>query len=292
MINQSGQSFSEVWFVADSPNFWVGEYDGFVISDWDSIRQLQVHGLTESDRASAYAAVNAGVDMEMQGDAYINHLEALLDDGLVDIGAIDTAVSNILRVKFQLGLFENPYTKPEELPAIGSDAALATAKRAALQSVVMLQNNNAALPLAMDHLESIAVIGPMADEPYEQLGTWIFDGDPELSVTPLAAIREQLGDDATVHYVKAMDNSRSAAGPGFDEAVRAAADADVALLFLGEESILSGEAHSRADISLPGDQVELVRRVRATGKPVIAVRQPIPGIIFDVELFIESVGTG
>jgi beta-glucosidase len=246
-------------------------YGGFVVSDWDSIRQMQVHGLTENDRESAYAAVAAGVDMEMQGDAYINHLEPLLNDGTIDIARIDVAAGNILRLKFELGLFENPYTDPDELPAIASEEALATAKRAALQSVVMLQNKNDALPLAMDQLESIAVIGPLADEPYEQLGTWVFDGDPELSVTPLVAIRQLLGDEVTVRYVKAMDTSRSAAGPAFDDAVQAAAAADAALLFLGEESILSGEAHSRADISLPGDQAELVRRVRAAGKPVIAV---------------------
>jgi beta-glucosidase len=246
-------------------------YDGFVVSDWDSIRQLQVHGLTENDRDSAFAALTAGVDMEMQGDAYINHLEPLLEDGLIDIAKIDAAAGNILRLKFKLGLFESPYTDPAELPAIASEEALATAKRAALQSVVMLQNKNDALPLAADQLESIAVIGPLADEPYEQLGTWIFDGDQALSVTPLVAIRQLLGDEVMVRYVKAMDNSRSAAGPAFDDAVEAATAADAALLFLGEESILSGEAHSRAEISLPGDQAELVRRVRAAGKPVIAV---------------------
>ncbi|MEJ2128186.1 MAG: glycoside hydrolase family 3 N-terminal domain-containing protein [Woeseiaceae bacterium] len=246
-------------------------YEGFVVSDWDSIRQLQVHGLTENDRDSAYAAITAGVDMEMEGDAYISNLEALLDDGKIDSAAIDAAVTNILRVKFELGLFDNPYTDPDDLPAIGSDEALATAKRAALQSVVMLQNRNGALPLDAAQLGSLAVIGPLADEPYEQLGTWIFDGDPELSVTPLAALQEYLGDEVTVRYVKAMDNSRSSAGPAFDEAVAAASASDVALLFLGEESILSGEAHSRADISLPGDQAELVRRVRTAGKPVIAV---------------------
>lgn len=246
-------------------------YDGFVVSDWDSVRQLRVHGLTENDRDSAYTAVSAGVDMEMQGDAYINHLEGLLEDGAIGIATIDEAASRILRLKFELGLFDKPYTDPREFPPIASAEALATAKKAALQSVVMLKNDNGALPLAAEHFDSVAVIGPLADEPYEQLGTWIFDGDPELSVTPLAAIRAMLDDRAAVEYVKAMDNSRSKAGPAFDEAVEAAMSADVAVLFLGEESILSGEAHSRADISLPGDQAELVRRVKAAGKPVIAV---------------------
>jgi beta-glucosidase len=246
-------------------------FKGFVVSDWDSIRQLQVHGLTEDRRESALLAVTAGVDMEMAGDAYISHLEEMLDEGNIDIDLIDTAVSRILRLKYQLGLFDNPYTDPGALPPVGSAEALATAKKAALQSVVMLQNNNDVLPLVPADMAAVAVIGPLADAPYEQLGTWVFDGDPGLSVTPLEAIREMLGDDVAVRYVKAMENSRSKSGPAFNEAAEAAAAADVALLFLGEESILSGEAHSRADISLPGDQAELVRRIRATGKPVVAV---------------------
>lgn len=248
---------------------WI--YDGFVVSDWDSIRQLQIHGLTENNRESAHQAVTAGVDMEMEGDAYFNHLQSLLADGEIDMAAIDTAVRRVLRLKFELGLFENPYTDPAALPAIGNDDALATAKRAALESIVMLQNRNAVLPLDRQRLESVAVIGPLADKPYEQLGTWVFDGDPALSVTPLAAIRQMAGDDIPVRYVEAMDNSRSRAGPSFDEAAAAAAASDVALLFLGEESILSGEAHSRADIRLPGDQAELAKRIRATGTPIIAV---------------------
>jgi len=246
-------------------------FDGFVVSDWDSIRQLEVHGLTENHRDSAYMAVSAGVDMEMAGDAYINHLESLIDEGRIDIDTIDTATANILRLKFELGLFENPYTDPSRLPPLTSDEALQTARRAALQSVVMLKNDDDALPLSKDGVSSLAVIGPLADAPYEQLGTWVFDGEPELAITPLAALRDQLGEEVSVRYVRAMDTSRSNVSPAFDEAVDAARQSDVALLFLGEESILSGEAHSRADINLPGDQVELVRRIKATGKPVIAV---------------------
>ena len=115
------------------------------------------------------------------------------------------------------------------------------------------------------------MIGPLADAPYEQLGTWIFDGDESLSVTPLQAIGELVGNDVEVRFVRAMENSRSRVNEEFDVAVEAAQASDAVLLFLGEESILSGEAHSRANIDLPGDQVELVRRIRETGKPVIAV---------------------
>jgi beta-glucosidase len=247
------------------------DFEGFVVSDWDSIRQLQIHGLTEDDRESAYEAANAGVDMEMAGDAYSNHLHSLVEEGRVSEGAIDAAVENILRVKFELGLFENPYTDPGVLPDFASERALSVARETALQSAVLMKNDHGVLPFATDDLSSLAIIGPLADARYEQLGTWIFDGDEELSVTPLQAIRSLVGDDVELRYVRAMENSRSRANDGFDLAVDAAKESDAVLLFLGEESILSGEAHSRADIGLPGDQVELVRRIRATGKPVVAV---------------------
>ena len=246
-------------------------FDGFVVSDWDSVRQLQIHGLTENDRESAFEAATAGVDMEMHGDAFSKHLEELIEAGRVSLDVVDTAAANILRAKFRLGLFEDPYTDPEKLPDIANANALATARKAALQSVVMLKNDHDTLPLAAENLNSIAIIGPLADAPYEQLGTWIFDGDRELSVTPMHAIHSLVGHELDVRYVRAMENSRSRVTEAFDEAVQLAADSDVAILFLGEESILSGEAHSRADISLPGDQAELVRRIRQSGKPVVAV---------------------
>ncbi|MGB5334282.1 MAG: beta-glucosidase BglX [Woeseiaceae bacterium] len=246
-------------------------FNGFVVSDWDSVRQLSIHGLTANDEESAYEAITAGVDMEMHGDAYGKHLATLVDEARISEDLIDSAVASILRAKFALGLFEEPYTDPAKLPAIANKDALQTAKRAALQSVVMLKNDNRVLPLSADRLSSVAVIGPLADAPYEQLGTWIFDGDAELSVTPMHAIHSLVGNDVDVRYVRAMENSRSRASDSFDEAVQVARSSDVAILFLGEESILSGEAHSRADISLPGAQAELVRRVRAAGKPVVAV---------------------
>ena len=246
-------------------------FEGFVVSDWDSIRQLQIHGLTEDDRDSALAATTAGVDMEMAGDAYSNHLTSLVEEGAVSEKQIDNAVERILRVKFELGLFDNPYTDPGELPELADQHALEAARKSALQSVVLLKNEHGVLPLAEQQLESVAVIGPLADAPYEQLGTWIFDGDESLSVTPLQAIRELVGDDVEIRYVRAMENSRSRANDEFDAAVEAAQASDAVLLFLGEESILSGEAHSRANIDLPGDQAELVRRMRQAGKPVIAV---------------------
>lgn len=245
-------------------------FDGFVVSDWDSIHQLSVHGLTAGDRDSAYEAATAGIDMEMAGKAY-DHLHELVTDGSIDTNVIDAAVRNILRTKIRLGLFENPYVNPDDFPEIGSDHALQVANKAALESLVLLQNENGVLPLQKNRMTSVAVIGPLADAPYEQLGTWIFDGDKSLSVTGLKGIQDLVGDDLKIHYVRAMPTSRSREDVQFDDASKAARKSDAVILFLGEESILSGEAHSRADINLPGAQAELVREVRKAGKPVVAV---------------------
>jgi len=246
-------------------------FDGFVVSDWDSIRQLQIHGLTENDKESAFQAVTAGVDMEMTGDAYSGQLEELTAEGRLTIDVIDAAVANILRIKFRLGLFESPYVTEPGNEAAGNEAALRTAKEAAVQSVVLLKNEAGTLPLCADALKSVAVIGPLADQAYEQLGTWIFDGDPGLSITCLEGIRQLVGDSLDVRYVQALATSRDQETSGFEEAFAAAMESDVTLLFLGEESILSGEAHSRADINLPGAQAALVHRIREAGRPVVAI---------------------
>lgn len=247
------------------------QFDGLTVSDWDSVRQLSVHGMTSGDRDAAYQAARAGIDMEMAGGAYDGHLADLVREGLIEEAAVDRMVANILRLKFRLGLFDQPYTDADDFPAFGAPEVLASAKQAATESIVLLKNGGDLLPLSTDGLTNVAVIGPMADAPYEQLGTWIFDGDPDLSVTPLTAIRDQLGNGAAVQHVTAMTSTRDRKDDGFDAAVDAAKSADVAILCLGEESILSGEAHSRADINLPGAQADLVRRIKATGTPVVLV---------------------
>ncbi len=246
-------------------------FDGLVVSDWDSVRQLCIHGLTADDREAAFEAARAGVDMEMHGDAYLRYLEELVTAGRIDLQLVDEAVANILRIKFRLGLFERPYTEPATLPPAADAEALDVARELAVESAVLLQNEHGLLPLVRDDLRSLAVIGPLADAPREQLGTWIFDGDPTLSETPLDALRALLGDGVRIEHVPALPTSRSRDTAGIAAAEAAARAADVAVLFLGEEAILSGEAHSRADIGLPGAQAELVRRVAAAGKPTVAV---------------------
>ena len=263
-VPATGNEFLMKQVLRDEWNF-----DGFVVSDWASIYQLKIHGFTADDKGSAFEALNAGIDMEMATPIYGNHAAELVEEGKVSEADIDRMVRNILKVKFDLGLFDRPYTDPDVLPELASKHALETAREAALQSVVMLKNDHGTLPIRRDEIESIAVIGPMANVPYEQLGTWIFDGDPELSVTPLEVLYEL--DGLQINHVRAMTTTRTRDTDEFDDAVKAARGSDVAILFLGEESILSGEAHSRADISLPGNQAELVRRIAATGTPTVAV---------------------
>jgi beta-glucosidase len=246
-------------------------YEGFVVSDWASIPELTTHGLSADDRGAALAAAAAGVDMEMATETY-RHLPELVEGGQIPMAVIDAAVSRILRIKFQLGLFDQPYTSDRTDQANEvRQRAFRIARRAATESIVLLKNDNDVLPLNREEINSIAVIGPLADAAYEQLGTWIFDGDPTLSVSALEGIRGLVGDSIQTQHVPALATSRSRDKSGFDSALAAARKTDLSILFLGEESILSGEAHSRADIDLPGAQVELVRRIRQAGKPVVAV---------------------
>ncbi len=246
-------------------------FSGFVVSDWDSVFHLKVHGLTADDAGSALEAAQAGVDMEMASTTYKQYLAQLVEQGKLSESVIDQAVARILRLKLALGLFENPYTEPEALPAYGNRQALDVARQTARESIVMLKNAETLLPLSANTLRSIAVVGPLADAPYEQLGTWIFDGDSALSVTPLEAIRRRVGPEVEVNFFQAMATSRDRNTDAFEAVAEAAGQSDVVLMFLGEESILSGEAHCRADINLPGAQAELVRKLKAAGKPIIAV---------------------
>ncbi|MEM9172877.1 MAG: glycoside hydrolase family 3 N-terminal domain-containing protein [Pseudomonadota bacterium] len=246
-------------------------YEGIVVSDWDSVRQLCVHGLTESDRDAAHEAATAGVDVEMHGDAYHQHLESLVRDGCVEPAVIDTAAARVLTLKFALGLFDAPLTDVYAVAPPAPEAAAEVAQAAARDSVVLLKNDAGMLPLDSSMIRSLAVIGPLAHAPREQLGTWIFDGDPSLSVTPLDALQQTLGDTVAVQHVPALATSRSRDSSGFEAAANAVQSADATLLFLGEEAILSGEAHSRADIDLPGAQAELVSHLAELGKPLIAV---------------------
>ncbi len=240
------------------------KYDGLVVSDYNAVMEMIAHGVARDGSDAAREAVNAGVDMEMVSTAYHDHLKALVASGAVPLAEIDEAVRDILRLKFRLGLFDQPVAAPREVEP--GAQSLALAERAAAESAVLLKDDGV-LPLA-DAVRTVAIIGPLADSPEDQMGTWAMDGQPQYVETPLAAFRKLLGS-GRVLYARGLKNSRDTSHEGFAEAVEAARRADAALVFVGEERILSGEARSRAYLDLPGAQEALVDAIHATGKPMV-----------------------
>lgn len=246
-------------------------FDGLVISDWDSIGQLIIHGFCASASEAAKIAAEAGVDMDMMSSAFVECLPALVREGQLDEAVVDEMARRVLRLKVRLGVMDDPYADHHRDGTPPVDAALAAARSLASESMVLLKNDADVLPLDFDQLNALAVIGPLADQPEDQMGTWVFDGDASRSVTPAAAFKAALDGRAEVHAVPGLTHSRDRSTEQFPAAVEAAMASDAVILCLGEEAILSGEAHSRADITLPGAQLELARAVKAAGKPVIGV---------------------
>ena len=266
-------SFNEIDGIPSTGNKWLLKdilrdewgWDGMVVTDWNSAGEMIAHGFSRDLKHSAEQAINAGVDMDMMSYGFIQYVEELVDEGLVSEKEIDRAVRNILKLKFELGLFENPYV--DETASAEVDYApehLEAAKQCAVESAVLLKNNGV-LPLA--DVRRILVTGPLADAPYEQLGTWAFDGQKEHSVTPLAALRKEYD----VIWEPGLSYSRDKNTSDFAKVRRAAAQAEAAVVFVGEEAILSGEAHSLSDLNLQGAQSELIAEVAKAGKPVVVV---------------------
>ena len=240
-------------------------FDGLVVTDWNSMGEMINHGFGADHKDVAEKAANAGVDMDMMTYGFLSHLEELVKSGAVKEKTIDNAVRNILRVKMTLGLFDNPYIDVEAGRAVQyAPEHLASAQKAAEESVILLKNDGV-LPLKGS--PRILVTGPMADAPHDQLGTWVFDGEKAHTITPLKALQERFPGKVT--YVPGLTFSREKRF-GFADVVAAARRADVVLVFLGEESILSGEAHSLADLNLKGSQSELLAALKTAGKPVVA----------------------
>ena len=248
-------------------NEW--NYEGMVVSDWASVTEMIAHGYCADEKEAALKAVTAGVDMEMSSTSYTNHIKSLLDEGQLDMKMIDEAVKNILRLKLKLGLFENPYVDPEAEKQLLSPEFMEHARTVARQSAVLLKNEQNTLPLSTN-ITSVAVIGPLADAPRDQLGTWVFDGKAENSVTPLTAIENLLGK-AKVNFAAGLKYSRDKSKTGFAEAIVAAKKSQAILFFAGEEWILSGEGQSRGEITIPGAQEELMEELKKTGKPLIVI---------------------
>lgn len=250
------------WLLTDIlRNEW--GFDGMVVTDWNSSGEMVAHGFASDLKDATEISVNAGVDMDMMSYGYISFLEELVKEGKVKESRIDDAVRNILRLKFRLGLFDNPYVD-ENVVVAYDDETLAAAKQAAVESAILLKNDGT-LPLAKG--KTILVTGPLADAPYEQMGTWAFDGEADHTVTPLAAMKDRFN----VIYEPGLAFSRDNSLAGIARARQAAARAEAIVVFVGEEAILSGEAHSLSSLDLQGAQSELIAAMKSTGKPVVVV---------------------
>lgn len=244
-------------------------YDGMVVTDWASSAEMIMHGFCKDEQDVALKSVNAGIDMEMVSGTFIRHLEELIETKKVSEASVDEAVRNILRLKFRLGLFENPYVNMDQDVKYAPEH-LAKAKEVAEQSIILLKNEGETLPFT-DKIRSIAVIGPLADAPHDQMGTWVFDGEKTRTQTILAALNGMYGDKVQILYEPGLSYSRDKNTAGIRKAVSTAMRADAVLVCVGEESILSGEAHSLADLNLQGAQYELITDLAKTGKPLVTI---------------------
>ena len=268
------------------------KFDGFVVSDYTSVKELINHGYAANDKEAAWLALNAGVDMEMVSRLFNQHGSELLQEKKWSLATLDEAVRRILRIKFRLGLFERPYIDESlEKTAYLTGDSRALAREIAGKSMVLLKNDSDTLPLAKT-VRSIAVIGPLADDKRSPLGWWSGDGRDEDTVTPLAGIKNKVSAQTRVTYARGCDVTGDS-DAGFAEAVAAARSSDVAVVFVGESKDMVGEAASRATLDLPGRQTDLVKQVAGAGKPTIVVlvngRPPTIGWIVDnVPAILES----
>ncbi|CAA9194804.1 glycoside hydrolase family 3 N-terminal domain-containing protein [Flavobacterium collinsii] len=251
-------------------------FQGFVVSDWGSIGEMVAHGYSKDLKAAALAAITAGSDMDMESNAYRYHLAELVKEGKVAVDLIDDAVKRILRKKFELGLFEDPYRYSDQKRA---DKALSNPenRKAALEvaqkSIVLLKNDNETLPISKN-VKTIAFIGPMVKEYKANMGFWSVEL-PEVDydkwvISQWDGLQNKVGKNTKLLYAKGceVDGDNK---DGFAEAVAAAKQADVVILSIGERRDMSGEAKSRSDLRLPVVQEDLVKAIQATGKPVVVL---------------------
>jgi beta-glucosidase len=250
-------------------------FHGFVVSDYTSVNELVPHGFARDEKHAAELAINAGLDMDMQGASFLSNLAELVEDGSVGVDTIDQAVTRILEMKYRLGLFADPYRysdEEREAAAIYATEHLEAARDMARRSMVLLKNERGVLPLD-DGVKSLAIIGPLADSEADMIGSWSAAGEREdRPVTLLEGIKARVGDTISVHYEKGAgyrlgDTDRS----GFDAALAAAGRADIIIAAMGESAGMSGEAASRTSLELPGTQQQLLEELRKLGKPIVLV---------------------
>ncbi|OQP44485.1 glycosyl hydrolase [Niastella yeongjuensis] len=249
------------------------KFPGFVVSDWGSIGEMVPHGFVKDKKDAAESAIKAGSDMDMESRSYTAHLAQLVKEGKVPVALVDDAVKRILRKKFELGLFDDPYrfsNAQRETDQVGIPQHREVAKDMARKSIVLLKNEKGVLPLSKN-TKTIAVIGPLAKSEDDMLGFWSV-GWPDNSdvVSQWEGIQNKVGNTAKLLYAKGCDVSDTSRA-GFAEAITAAQNADVVIVSVGERRDMSGEAKSRSDIHLPGVQEELLQALQATGKPVVVL---------------------
>lgn len=245
------------------------DFEGFVVSDWTGVQELIPHGFAADGSEAARLGLNSGVDMEMTSTHLAVNGKKLLRGGKISEQRLDDAVRRILRIKYELGLFENPYVDESAVVHEPTPAARKAARDTAARSMVLLKNDKKALPL-VPATKSVAVVGPFGDSP-DLLGAWAFPfaAKKAPAVTVLAGVKAALPE-AKVTYALGVDADGKDTS-GIPAAVDAAKAADVTVVVVGEASALSGEAAARADISLPGGQEQLIAAVAATGKPFVVV---------------------
>src|SRR4030095_16836883 len=249
-------------------------FKGFLVSDWGSVGEMINHGFVKDNYEAALAAVTAGSDMDMESRSYINNLSKLVKEGRVKMQLIDDAVRRILRKKFELGLFDDPFkfcNKEREQQQWNNSENLKVAKMVAQKSIVLLKNENHQLPLSKQ-IKTIALIGPFIKGVRDNIGFWSYSwpDDSVRILTQWQGIKNKVGGNTKLLYAKGCDISDSSQAV-FAEAVEVARQADVVVMSIGEASDMSGEAKSRSNIHLPGVQEELVKAIHATGKPVVVM---------------------
>jgi beta-glucosidase len=244
-------------------------FKGFVVSDYTSVKELILHGLAADGQDAAVKALSAGVDMEMVSTLYRDTGPAALAAGKISQADLDASVLRVLELKFRAGIFENPYIDPAlEAKTLKTPEKLDLALNAALKSMVLLKNEGALLPLSPE-IKRVAVIGALADSRADMLGSWSADGKPADAVTLLEGIRAEVSPGTRVIYSSGA--FAGATDKDLDKAVAAARRAQVIIAAVGETFEMSGEAASKVSLALPGRQLELLERLKKTGRPVVAV---------------------
>lgn len=262
------------------------DFKGFVVSDWGSIGEMVTHGYSKDSKEAALAAILAGSDMDMESNSYVNNLEQLVKENKVSIDLIDDAVKRILRKKFEIGLFDDPYkfcNTERELSALNNSEHRKIARDIASKSIVLLKNDKNILPISKN-TKTIAFIGPLVKEHKPNLGFWTVDlpgtNYNEQVVSQWEGVQNKLSSETKLLYAKGCeiegDNK-----DGFAEAITLAHQSDIVILSVGEFWNSSGEAKSKSNIHLPGVQEDLVKAIQATGKPVVVLINAGRPLIFN-----------